>query len=216
MPVTAKLRADIEEVLKDVFSKQETMQTICEKITDVICENMDKQLSEVKEELNNVKAKYEILNTKYIESEHKLQQKIDKIEQHSRRKNVRIFGLAEVLTDSESVKENVEATAIAFCKDKLGVKLVAADIVRCHRTGKQQDGKSRAIYLQLSNYKKKIEIMANKKKLKGKGIIVREDLTRIRLKLYQDAIQKYGLKETWTNDGQICVYMNGKIKTLEI
>lgn len=51
--------------------------------------------------------------------------------------------------------------------------------------------------------------MKNKRNLKGSGITVREDLTKVRHALLREAISRFGLHNVWSNDGVIIVKHQG-------
>nr|CAI5825949.1 unnamed protein product [Callosobruchus analis] len=49
----------------------------------------------------------------------------------------------------------------------------------------------------------KTQVYSNKKKLKGKRITVREDLTLARMKMVKEKLAVYGKQNVWTQDGKI-------------
>ena len=123
---------------------------------------------------------------------------MDDLEQYQRRQCLRIFGVKEEQNeDTDKIAMEVSA--------KIGVQLDVVDIDRCHRVGKPQTDKPRAIIVKFVSYRKRSEIFRSKKQLKGTGITIREDLTRLRHKLLLDCVTKYGLQNTWTQDGAIIV-----------
>nr|CAH7718139.1 unnamed protein product [Callosobruchus chinensis] len=54
-------------------------------------------------------------------------------------------------------------------------------------------------------------IFNNKKLLKGTRIVIKEDLTTLRVNLMSRVIVKTSLKSAWTSEGKIYVKYNGKI-----
>lgn len=206
MVVTKQFQTDVEEILKNAFSRPDFVANLCKTLASTICEKIEKDIIEVKNELSETKVKYEELKVKIGDIERKYEQKVDNIEQSTRKKNLRIFGLVESQT------ENTVEIVRQFLQTQLGVLVLDSDIDRCHRVGKPSQNKSRSIFLRLTSYQKKNEIYSNKKKLKGQGQTIREDLTKIRLQRYQDAVAKYGLKNVWTKDNQIFVNKGNKIE----
>nr|CAI5831854.1 unnamed protein product [Callosobruchus analis] len=89
----------------------------------------------------------------------------------------------------------------------LGIKL-RDEIIACYRTGKKNRNNSRAILLKLTNNHIKQEIYNTK--LKGSGIIIKEDLTENRLRLMEAAIDKTTLRSVWSYQGTVHVLKNGK------
>ncbi|KAK9738108.1 hypothetical protein QE152_g10131 [Popillia japonica] len=90
------------------------------------------------------------------------------MEQYSRRNIVRIFGVPE--------KENeiVEETVIGLCKEKLDIDIPPANIDRTHRLGSLQTRRNnkRAIILKFTNYNCKYNVLRNRYKLRGTGIVI--------------------------------------------
>ena len=211
MVVTKTLQQDVEEILKVAFTKTEIIEIFTKTIAEKLCEKFEEKISSLNEEVAKVNAKYKLLESKFITFEDKnlemkkqYEQKLDKIEQYSRNKNLRIYGLAEKQT------ENTEMLIIDYFKENLNIDLTSNDINRCHRIGKNNNTKPRPVLLQLSTYKKKWEIYGNKKMLKNKKVTIKEDLTKTQLILYQQASEKYGFKNTWSIDGKIMVFANNK------
>ncbi|KAG8255468.1 hypothetical protein J6590_092084 [Homalodisca vitripennis] len=46
-------------------------------------------------------------------------------------------------------------------------------------------------------------VYAAKKRLKGTGVVVREDLTSRRQEVYRRAVEVHGLRSCWTSDGRV-------------
>ena len=51
----------------------------------------------------------------------------------------------------------------------------------------------------------------NKRKLKGKRLLITESLTSSRMQLSGDAQGKYGVRNVWTSDGRVMVKENHNI-----
>ena len=51
----------------------------------------------------------------------------------------------------------------------------------------------------------------NKRKLKGKRLLITESLTSSRMQLSGDAQTKYGVRNVWTSDGRVMVKENDNI-----
>ena len=54
-------------------------------------------------------------------------------------------------------------------------------------------------------------IFYSKEKLKGKGIVITESLTKFRYNIYREALTKFGKGNVWTNEGRILTKINNKI-----
>ncbi|XP_057297305.1 uncharacterized protein LOC130626314 [Hydractinia symbiolongicarpus] len=96
------------------------------------------------------------------------EEKLRHLEDRQRRNNLRIDGLGE--SESE--------------------RLSNVHVERAHRTGEESNGKKRTIVLKLLDYKDKVNILNNSKKLKGTGIYVNEDYStstnQIRANLFKE------------------------------
>lgn len=123
-----------------------------------------------------------------------LSKKTDELEQYQRRQCLRVFGV------KEEENENTDAICIDIAK-KVGVNLDVSDIDRSHRVGRKETGKPRPIIVKFVSYRKRSELFQSKRLLKGSGFTLREDLTKQRLHLLNECIQKYGLSNVWTSRG---------------
>lgn len=132
--------------------------------------------------------------------------KIDRLEQYTRRNNLRLFGV------EESRGENTDVIVLSILKSTLGVDISINDLERTHRIGNRSDtGKGRAIIIKFCSYRKRCQVYEVKKKLKGSKLALTEDLTKHRYRAYQAVAKKYSLKNTWTRDGTIYYVCDGKI-----
>lgn len=126
--------------------------------------------------------------------------KCDDLEQYGRRNNVRISGIVE------DENEDIEEVVMNDISDRLGVEVTSADIDRCHRVGREAPaGKHRPILVKFTNYGARRRVFQAKKKLKGTGVSIHEDLTKTRVELLKKSIEKYTMKEVWTTDGTIII-----------
>ena len=106
------------------------------------------------------------------EKVHRMEGKIDYLENQSRRNNIVLHGLEEADKETWEVTEHIVRSAVA----QIGIELVDADIERAHRVGRNRGGK-RPIVCRLSHYKLKILIMRDAKYLRGTGIFIAEDFS---------------------------------------
>ena len=99
--------------------------------------------------------------------------RLDSLEDHSRRNNIRVDGLAE-----QNVNENWEQTAEAvrkLVKDNLGIA-ENITIERAHRVGRKSSEKPRTVIAKFLQFKDRDAILRNSNKLKGSNIFISEDL----------------------------------------
>ena len=65
--------------------------------------------------------------------------------------------------------------------------------------------------VKFAHYAVRNKVFSNKKKLKGKKLLITESLTVYRMKLLDEARQKYGVRNVWTFDGRVMNKENNKI-----
>ena len=179
---------------------------------NITIKKLVEEVEYLKEEVEESKLKYEEIKT---ENE-KLKQivnttffKVDELEQYGRRENIRILGVAERKDERDDGEEVVTKVAKA-----LNVELnPELDIQRVHRLGKKKKGpkaKPRPVIVRFASYRKRIEFMYKKSKLKVhpnfNGVYLTEDLTSLRAKML-----KY-VKEVGKNKFVLFHTINGKIR----
>ncbi|XP_034231494.1 protein unc-13 homolog C-like [Thrips palmi] len=125
---------------------------------------------------------------------------LDEREQYSRRNNVRIFGV------KEQSNEDTNNLVIDLAK-KMGVHLEHYHIDRSHRIGKAGE-RPRPIIVKFVSYAERSSLFSAKKRLKGTGVTIREDLTKMRMDLLKTAVSHYSNNAVWTIDGVILVKVN--------
>ena len=99
-----------------------------------------------------------------------LEQKIDDLENRSRRQNIVLYGVHENTTETWN---DTETKVRKIISDQLGVE----DMQRCHRAGNKNGNKDRPIVCKLLRDKKKEEILRNARKLKGTNIYIEQDFS---------------------------------------
>ena len=138
----------------------------------------------------------------------------DRLQQYTRRENVRISGIAEV--DGENLK-----LKIIELGDEMGLSITERDINAVHRLGPARQGaRSRAIIVRFFARDIKHDFLVNKNKLKDKeayrNVYINEDLTPLRSKLLQYAKRQDGVDSAYTREGKvICRIRDGSRVTVE-
>ena len=88
----------------------------------------------------------------------------DGLNQYGRKECARLLNSEE---GSERKKDNENAVkAVKAAAQTLGIEIADEDIQRCHRIGKFREGKRRPIIVKFRWFKKRMEFIKNKKKLK--------------------------------------------------
>ena len=127
----------------------------------------------------------------------------ERIEQYSRRNNLRIENITEIQG------ENTDELLINFAEEKLKMKLEKRDIDRIHRVGDPKKKQNRALIVKFTSYNVRREFYKRRTQLRnlpGQKIWINEDLTKQRFGLYYEArkmVKDKLLHKTWTMDGKI-------------
>ena len=129
--------------------------------------------------------------------------RLDEIEQYSRRDNIVAHGLPE--QDGECTNDVIIAVAAAA-----GVVVTNGDISTSHRVGRPgnaRGGKPRPIVARFVRRDTRTGILRSKKKLKGNpaynGVFLSEQLSPMRAKLLHAVKNDADTAWTWTIDGKI-------------
>lgn len=212
MVQTKQFTKDVEEVIKDTLMKPDFIKSLAEQIAKIVREefvnkvnSLEKKLKETQVEmLHQNEGKIKILETK-ISS---LEEKLDNCEQKEKENNIRIHGIPE------RDRENLVLEIIKTINANMNIQITDADIVTCYRIGKKIDDKPRVVLVRFNSFNIKLNIMKNKKNLKGKPINVSEDLIKIRYNKLKQCRNDHGPYFVWTRNGEI-FYKDGPDGTVK-
>lgn len=161
--------------------------SIIQAVTEAVLKAMDSYYADIQKKMDE---KIESCNDK-----------IEQLEQYSRRNALRVFGAPE-----EGANEKTDDIVTKIISGKLGVEMSPEFICRSHRIGKLRtspQARPRPIIVKFTSYNKRQEVFRAKKQLKGTGIVIQEDLTIRRQRVLQKLIDTYGFGNTWTADGRL-------------
>ena len=164
-------------------------------VTVAVGEILDKALIKIDASLRAEKSDPKLLaNLRVLSYEN------DKLQQYSRRENVRIFGLP---IDATETPELTEKKAIDLL-NKTGVTVTEKDISACHRLGKSSNG-TRPVIVRFVSRRKRTEVMRKKKVLRDKTdkVFLNDDLTPLRAKLLKVVKELPNTDKVWTIEGKI-------------
>lgn len=139
---------------------------------------------------------------------HSLEQKVDDIENRSRRCNLIFFGIED--TDKSESYDVVKKKLLEICSSTLTCNNIT--IERAHRSGKFTGNRPRPVIASFASFKDKQAVLSNAKKLKGSKISISEDFSAgVRLK--RKRLLEYSKANKKEND-KICLkfdslYLNG-------
>lgn len=171
----------------DKMESQETLNKILkcvEKTNEGIME-LNSKFDNLDREVNKLKS-VTLKNTLDINT---IIKKMDDLEQYSRNNNIRVYGL------QEKPNENTHDSILKIINDILKISnITSGDIEKSFRIGKANVEKPRAIFVKFKSHQNKVDVYGNKNKLKGTKITIREDLTKQRIQILNEKIEKYGKK----------------------
>lgn len=186
------------DVISTLVAKlSDQLKTVVEEAVKAALTAVNEEVSRLQTEVTRLTAAVKMLDDKLIE-------RTDDLEQYQRRNNIRIFGV------EEKAGEDTDKLVVELCREKLGVRDIAVEaLCRSHRVGRPTqpgpDGKKRhrPIIVRFTSYRDRRAVFDSKKRLKGSGITVREDLTARRLEVLRKATELHGARSTWTLDGRV-------------
>ncbi|KAK9729432.1 hypothetical protein QE152_g15953 [Popillia japonica] len=193
MPTTREQREELRLLIKDIFTEMFSDEEFLSSLVKRASEKLGLQKI-----INSTSQKVTELEKENLS----LKRKIDELEQHSRKSNLRINGIDEVRG------EDLNKTVLSVLRDKMQIDVKNEDISLCHRIGKQENQK-RPIILKLASLRLRQQILANRRFLRKTTIFISEDLTTERYKLLKICRSTFGGKSVWVSNGTIRVKVTG-------
>lgn len=200
------INKDIEKAVAGCLKGDDFVDKIVAKLTakvrDAVLEALSQSLRDARSRIDELNQEVSKLRTELKRVE-VVEKSVEEAEQYQRRNNLRVFGIPEARGES------TDGIVIGLFKDKLDIDLPLERVERTHRVGRPRppgdDGKPRhrPIIVRFNSYRDRREVFSNKKRLKGSGITIREDLTTKRAEVLRHAIQQHGPSKVWTVDGRI-------------
>lgn len=169
---------------------------------DIITSEMDKMSTMISAMKSALKEKENIIidlnkNMGALKSENiELQHQINDLENYQRKENLRIVGIPE------SVSEIPKKVVMNFFQKK-EFNVEEADIHIAHRVGKKNGAKPRAIIVRLFDRNKRDRVIKERRKLKGSGITIMEDVSLLTMKTLMRVQRSDGVDNAWIWNGRI-------------
>jgi hypothetical protein len=202
-----KIREAVQDLFKDPNFGSTLLTSLGDLIGNAIAVEMKEKIRELSDECSTLKKELAMCREEIVVLKNNSALKIDDQEQHARRSNLRIFGITEVHNEDTTVE------VIRFAKRLLNVEIRKEDVDRSRRLGEKKNDVSttpRPILVNFTNFWARRAIFSQKKKLKGTGVTVREDLTKTRHEILKTARSMYGIRNTWTTDGKVMFVRDGR------
>lgn len=201
MPLKKDQKDEMKKCLLECFTDKEFMSTLADKIKEIVETTLSKHLGKLEDRIQELENRIEEYQSKQCE----LEKKVDKLEQANKLKKLRLYGMVE------EPKEKLKNKVLDTISEKMGLPEI--QIEDCYRVGKRNpnDKKPRAVILVFDSTKFRNRVFHSKKLLKGSGLVMVEELSRINNDIFRQAKEKFGMKNVWSRDGRIFVNLNGKI-----
>lgn len=157
--------------------------------------SISEQIRDIKAELVSVKIKLDGQD-----------QRLDTLEQYSRRNCLLIHGV------EEAPSENAYVKVIDVLNTRLNLTVSSEDIDRCHRLGVAgpHNKRKRPIIVKFVSYQTREAVWRGKRNLRNSGLLITESLTRMRSDLLSLVQKIVGPKNCWTQDGTVIAIHNNK------
>ncbi|KAG5876267.1 hypothetical protein JTB14_013004 [Gonioctena quinquepunctata] len=201
----AKTDEEVQTIVKTLVFKLCSSDDFVNHITESILSTLSEKYEFRIEKLENENAllKSEVEELKMINS--KVENDYNKSEYELKKKSLILFGLPEVN------KEECSELIIDMAVNKIGININKNNIDSCYQIGKQVGGKTRPIIVKFVQLNIKQDIYKNKK-LKGTGIVIREELTKKKMEIIKLLENKIGNNaNVWTNSGNVFAKIKDKI-----
>lgn len=191
--ITASLCKQIEVLEFKLFEKEEENQKLKDEVKGLKTDVLKQE-----QENNNLKTKLQKLS-----DDQKRHQ--NECEQYSRRNNIRLVGIKD--PDEHETAETTTKIVTDFLKSKMGISVSSTDIDIAHRLpGREKDThKDRDIIVKFQSRITKEKILRNRKQLKGTGVYVNEDLTKLNQLVLMCVKRKMSdeVAQAWSSNGNI-------------
>lgn len=208
-------RTDIDDIKRIIST--EISATITEQlkmqIADAIFKKIEVKFGKSLKELEDRSLGMEKAISELQEENIRLQNILDRQEQFSRGRNLRIFGMA-----ADNDNNLPEAVVKLFTHEMKVNGLRVSDIKRCHRIRSKNPSPNKppAVLVELANVNIRSMVLKNRSLLKSTGISVKEDITQCRLSLLKSAVNKFTSKNAWCLHGIIYVKSaDGKVHRVD-
>ena len=193
------LKASLEQVKNELCQNfNEQLEKLESKIVQIEIENENLKKENTRLKKENIDMKEDIKNAN-ISATIALT-RTNNLEQHTRKDNIRLFGVPDE-NKNEKVEETIEKTVQIL--NKIGVSVSKADVSIAHRLGSFDISKRRPIIAKFVKRTHKMQALQNRRKLKGSGIGISEDLTKENYTRMWKVKSHDNVETAWTKDGVI-------------
>ena len=184
-------------------------------------EGLSKEITKIKDDFNE--------GINYVEDV--LKQDIDltweyavRNKQYSRKNNLRILGI------DEQEGEDLEGKFISCMRENLGEEVKPEEVEIIHRvgpkkftignggnsTGEQRSARPRTVVVRLLSDKTKIRLLLKRRQLKGKKVVILEDMAQDLAKRLKKLKEKHSVDSAWFTNGKIKYKLKDDPRVVEL
>ncbi|WP_419624099.1 hypothetical protein [Thiolapillus sp.] len=204
-----KIQNDIQALRRTVSENIEVLEG---RVFEVEAKNdqLQKEIGALKKENQTMKDTLNLQDRKIKRTE----KEQNSLQQYSRRWNLRVYKVPE--REKETSDDCIRKCCDIF-SEKVAVAINKSDIEVAHRSGPTSSTNPRPILVRFFDRKKRDEILSNRRRLKGKGVVIGEDMTPATYKIYRDASKHSARANVWTSNGTVIAKLkNGRTLKLDI
>lgn len=187
-----------KEVLQEMLQNKKFVENISETLADKLSQKLLQKVEDLSSQINEHSNKIRTIQGECEE----LSQKVEELEQKTNNFKLRFYGIKN--ENVNTLKDDIQ-NLIAM---KIGVPDV--QINSCFRIKSKGNRNKDPVIVVFDSMKQRNSVYFNKKKLKGSNVVITEELTRIKYDLMLFAKEKLGKTNTWTIEGRIYSWVNGK------
>ncbi|XP_052778746.1 putative leucine-rich repeat-containing protein DDB_G0290503 [Mya arenaria] len=206
---------NIREIIKEMFTdmKESLLGSAILRIEKLECQQFDresdkdkhsKKIEQLEKHIKDRDQEIHALKRDVIENETKREYSQNDFEQYTRLNNIRIRGLPE--NDENPRAEKAEETTEKVVKllSERKINVVYDDIDISHRLWKTVRGK-RDVIVRFKSRMKRDSVMRNKRSLRGSGIWLFDDLTKLNHEVFMSVRHKMKdeVDQAWISNGKI-------------
>lgn len=151
-----------------------------------LSKEIDKKAKDIIETLGAKLEKVEIENQELRLITQQQEKRIENLEKIVKKKNLIVYGMEEVETSGEYL----EAQVCEVISKNLKIEIQHSDIESARRIGKKKGEKERPVLIEFNTWKKKMEILKQRKYLKGSKLFIEEDFPMSILNKRRELIPK--------------------------
>ena len=182
---------DFERHLEDCFKDFKAQ--IVNKLKNVLT-SMNKKIGELENRVQRIENRETDIDSMELKN---IKIELNRQHQYSRKDNLRVFG------QEENKDEDCKKVVCDLIQKALNVKIEPCDISAAHRLPQTKKQKHKPIIVRMKDRSLRQEIPTSRKKLKGTGKSIAEDMTASNVRLLAEAEASKCFKAVWFANGRV-------------